>query len=492
MAACVGNESINVTPVDELTIPTIQDLDFSLKNFNELSIPDPVDIIVTPFVGLEPVAPTKIIADTLFLYEVFSMLVQDVIDGKIGDLLDYITPFDIEQLEFNRAKEELSDETEEVIEELFEDEGSRNFLAPSGPTQRAVSRASLRIKQRASRINQALYEQKGEITRANIDFGFKAGNEAERIVRATDEQRQSVNLQAVQLLVEVDFGVFEVELNRHNARLQVKRIKHSAWIDEHKGKLLELQAIEAKIDGVILTKDEEKLRLDLQALAIDYLISQQDLKQTNLDLFTIEALREENKLRTFKAEIDKFESILNLNISKFNLYKTEIQLEVSKVDIYEAKVRATEAKLRAQVAVTRSNRIVGDSRITVARASLDVQEEKLRAVRIRLDNSILNARQIAQGFNTHLITYQATLLRWLNTCRDITLVQMENERVDSETSVQSAEVSGDSAVIVQTTDDKTTAISDIATLNNEIRTALATIQSQSNIASELIHTYTQG
>jgi len=361
------------------------------------------------------------------------------------------------------------------------------FNSLSGHFTKDLSRNGIKVMKKASRLSQELFNNKRELTRSNIDYGFKSGNNAEVIIRGNDGQRQSINLQAVQYLVDIDFRVFEVLLVRHNTKIEVKRVKHEAWINELRGKLLELQNVEIAIKGHDLTMEDSTLQIEMFTAAVDYAVAQQELKHTELDKFIIEAERERNKLLKFKAEIDQFASLLNLNISKFNLYKAEISLEVSKVDKYDIEVRTAESKLRAQTVVTRSNEIIGRSRLTVANANLDVQAEKLRAARIRLDNSLTGARATAQAFNTKLIKYRARLLQWLNDCRDITLEEMLHEKAIRDNQVTEAESLSDVAQRQEEVKIEVQSIKDLSTLNIEVLTALAEIQSKSEISSQLIH-----
>lgn len=478
--------------VESLVIPTLQDIEFNLDRLKKLNLPDPVNVEIEPFIAFEPVAPTKEVERIQFLYADFANTVQTIIDGKIGELTSEVKPYDVEYVEWGRNKEDLLDATEEAIETSFDGEGARGFVAPSGVFNKDLSKQSIRNKRTVSRANEQFFSEQNKSTLQNISTGLEAGNTAENIVRTTDQQRQTINLQAVQNLAEIDFRVFEVYLQRHNSRIEVKRIKHQAWIEELKGKLLILQERELAIKGHTLNLVERTQQVEMFNASIDYLNVQQALKEINLENFVLEAEQEKNKLLKFQAEVDIFSSLINLNISKFNLYKAGIEFEESKVDQFQQEAAVAEAQLRVQSAKTNSSRVASDTKIDIARAKLGAQVEKLRAARTRLETVLTEGRVKAVGFSSDLLVYRSDLRDWLNDVsndvleltaqaedgkiRDVTFVRDEtrilNEVVRSDTEAQN--------------------IKTLADLNAEVISESADITAKTEITSKLVHTLAGG
>jgi len=478
--------------VESLVIPTLQDIEFNLDRLKKLNLPDPVNVEIEPFTAFEPVAPTKEVERIQFLYTDFANTVQTIIDGKIGELTSEVKPYDVEYVEWGRNKEDLLDATEEAIETSFDGEAARGFVAPSGVFNKDLSKQSIRNKRNVSRANEQFFSEQNKSTAKNISDGLEAGNAAENIVRTTDQQRQTINLQAVMNLAEIDFRVFEVYLQRHNSRIEIKRIKHQAWIEELKGKLLILQERELAIKGHTLNLVERTQQVEMFNASIDYLNAQQAMKEIDLENFILEAEQEQNKLRKFQAEVDIFSSRINLNISKFNLYKAGIEFEESKVDQFQQEAAVAEAQLRVQSAKTNSGRVVSDTKLDVARAKLGAQIEKLRAARTRLETVLTEGRVKAVGFSSDLLVYQSDLRDWLNDVsndvleltaqaedgktRDVTFVRDEtrilNEVVRSDTEAQN--------------------IKTLADLNAEVIATSADITAKTEITSKLVHTLAGG
>lgn len=478
--------------VEELIIPSLQDIDFNLDRLKALNLPDAVTVDVVEFKGLEPVAPSKEVERIQFLYQDFTMLVQDVIDGKIAEIIYEVKPYDTGETEWGRAKEDLLEDREEVIESSFDEEASRGFIAPSGVFSKDISKQSLKVKKQIARANEsAIFTQQNE-TLKNMADGLQAGNEAENVVRLRDQQKQTINLQAVQTLVDIDFRVFEVRLSNYNSKVEVKKIKRAAWVEELKGQLLILQEREIAIKGHTLTLLESTKQVEMFNLAIDYLNAQQALKEIELDNFVLNSELEKNKLLTFQSEVETFSSLINLNIAKFNLYKAGIDFEDSKIDKFKQEADVADAQLRTQNAKTLSGRTQANTKLDIAEAKLRVQAEKLRTAKTKLDTALIEGRFKAEGFSSDLLFYQAELRDWFtaNSHEVLQDISEQEEVKDDSVNLIRNTRREESEIKTSTVEGKN--VVDLANLNARIIEESATLTAKTEITSKLVHTLAGG
>lgn len=479
--------------VDKLIIPVLQSIEFNLDRLKNINLPSPVTVEdIGEFKALEPVSAAKEVERITFLYADFALTVQNVIDGKIAELIGEVKPYDVEMIEWGRQKEDLLEESEESVEVSFDGEASRGFVAPSGVFNKDISRQSLKLKKSISRANEIFFSEQNAKTLQNITDGLQAGNQAEVIVRKTDVERQTINLQAVQNLVEIDFRVFEIYLERHNSSIEIKRIKHQAWLEEIRAQLLILQERELSIKGHTLNLEERTKQVDMFNIAIDYLNAKQALKEIDLENFILQAETEKNKLLKFQAEVDKFSALINLNIAKFNLYKAGIDFEESKVDKFREEAAVAGAQLDVQNARTTAGRITADTKIDIANAKLQAQLEKLRAARSRLDTALSTGRARIVNFSGDLLVYQSELRDWLTENTDEIL-----ENITQKESKRDLDVTGlrdlsrqDVNVIQFNTEAQN--IADLGNLNAEVISKSAKITAKTEITSKLIHSLVGG
>lgn len=473
--------------VDELVIPDLQEINFRLDQFKDVELPDPLTIEINEFNALEPVSPTKGVARELFLYVDFSNTIQDIIDGKIEELTNEIKPYEVETHEWSREKEDLLSATEEQVEKFFDIEAGRGFLCASGVFSKDVSKFASKVKKELSRLNEKLYSTQTDLTKKNITSGLEAGNRAEAVVRTTDKNRQEINLNAAQFLIDVDFKVFEVHLFHHTSVIEVKKIKHSAYVQRIKGQLLKLEEREIAIQAHTLNQVERTKQVSMFNLAADFLNAQQGLKEIELDNFILENEIEKNKLLSFQAEIEKFSALINLNISRFNLYKAGIEFEESKVDRFKEEADVAGAQLDLQNAKTRSGSIRSETKLSIAQANLVAQAEKLRAARSRLDIAVTEGRAQTVRFSSDLLVYQASLKEWTTEVTAEVDEEISESRSLSDKTI--SELKDVTRINVNTIqfDTESTNIQRLGSLNAQVIAESADIASDTTINSELIH-----
>lgn len=479
--------------VDKLIIPVLQSIEFNLERLKNIDLPDPVIVTdIGEFLALEPVAPAKEVERIVFLYADFALTVQNVIDGKIGELIAEVKPYDVEAIEWGRAKEDLLEDSEESIESSFDGEASRGFVAPSGVFNKDISKQSVKLKKNISRANEVFFSGQNTNTLQNMTDGLQAGNQAEVIVRKTDSERQTINLQAVQNLVEIDFRVFEVYLERHNSSIEIKRIKHQAWLEEIRAQLLILQEREIAIKGYTLNLTERAKQVEMFNIAIDYLNAKQALKEIDLENFILQSEVEKNKLLKFQAEVDKFSALINLNIAKFNLYKAGIDFEESKVDKFREEAAVADAQLGVQNAKTTASRIKADTKIDIANTKLQAQLEKLRAARSRLDTALSTGRARIVNFSGDLLVYQSELRDFITENADEILENISQK--ESQRDLDVTDLRNLSRFDVNTVKFNTESqnIADLANLNAEVIDKSADITAKTEITSKLIHSLVGG
>lgn len=479
--------------VDKLVIPVLQIIEFNLERLKNINLPDPVIVDdIGEFKSLEPVAPSKEVERITFLYADFALTTQNVIDGKIGELIGEVKPYNVELIEWGRQKEDLIEESEESIEVSFDGEASRGFVAPSGVFSKDISKQSLKLKKNVSRANEVFFSGQNAKTLQNMTDGLQAGNQAEVIVRQTDKERQTINLQAVQNLVEIDFRVFELYLQRHNSSIEIKRIKHQAWLEEIRAQLLILQEREMAIKGYTLNLVERSKQVEMFNIAIDYLNAKQALKEIDLENFILQAETEKNKLLKFQAEVDKFSALINLNIAKFNLYKAGINFEESKVDRFREEAAVAGAQLDVQNARTTAGRIESDTKIDIANAKLQAQLEKLRAARSRLDTALSVGRARIVNFSGDLLNYQAELRDWLTDNTDEILENITQKESQRDLDVTGLRDLSRREVNVIQFNTEAQNIADLGNLNAEVISKSADLTAKTEITSKLIHSLVAG
>jgi len=489
---------------DGLEVPEISTLMERVVDLKTLYSPNPLILQSVDFAGIIPLSPDKTPPEISFLYQSLAETVQAVINGKINDFISYDGAGRINIRRFRTSSPEGSTTSlkEEVqiykasVKKLMDEQGGKGFPGITGEFSERLGENLLLHKTTLINHNKNIYNNEQNDILAKVELGIKAANTVEIILFDSHNHIQAVTLESASRLVDNAYQVFNIEVEKYNTELQANNILISTKLDEFKNKLLPLEEFSLKVRGKSLENENSRLSNSLYTSAVNYIITQTESINSNIDLLELEAEEERQKILRYKAEVGKFEALVNQNVANVEAYRSRVKAESVKLETYRAQVRTADALLRAQSAQTQVNSTSGQADVDIVNANLAVADAELTEARILLENAVREGRVVQTKYEKDLVAYTEDLQNWFTDTTDEIFRERKfkerNTREKIENLSNTQTLKRDQKRINTTNEHKITKPLSLANIATSHIQQVSEEQATTELVSNLIHTVLRG
>lgn len=287
-----------------------------------------------------------------FSPEAYVSALLDKIKSRVSTWIDgqEALPAAIERALFDRGRARVDIETDEAIEAVWEEFGTRGFSAPPG--QLAARLDAIRFvggTKIAGFNNEAMLKSFDEAL-ANMRLALQQGIQLEGVTINLHVEEQRLLLASAQNLRDTGIALLNAAVSEFNALMQGYQIDAQVLETRLKAEL-------AKLDEVRLRLEAEKLKGDMNEQTVRLYTAQWEAVRTAASVYEsrVNAYRAEAEslkipIEIFAEETRAFEAVWSAHGKEWDGYRAAVEADGNRVQAYRAMADAHTARVQGVVA----------------------------------------------------------------------------------------------------------------------------------------------
>lgn len=336
--------------VEDITLPETPEFELpELPQLANVVVPDDVNTVIPVFEfefdSTKPFVPTNTFSfneqhyDSTLLTAALELLEGDIKNGGYG-----LDP-DEERNLWDRAKDRISQASEQERMEAEKNLASRGFTLPTGAHNALAARAAQNKTAKLSEVNKDIAIKRADQLVQARQFSVTTGLNAQQFLINLHNAMQERLLNANRYLAQ--FGLEYYEASVRDFQLDLERYKTEASVFESRlrAAATNLDIYRAKLEAARIKGQINQDYLDLYNAQFKGIEALTNIYNTQLQGTKVQAELQELQFRVYGEDIKAYVAQLDAEGQKVQNYSALVQAETEKVGAFNAKVNAHNALL---------------------------------------------------------------------------------------------------------------------------------------------------
>jgi hypothetical protein len=392
------------TGAPEFTAPVIPDKPAvalpDLPTFNPVTIPSPPNIEIPTWSETAPVddllLPTHEFtwSETVYTSELLDtakgIIQHDLENGGYG-----LDPRDETAL-WERARDREMKNADAAMQQFQRSMAARGFSIPPGAYQAGVMQLQQDARAKVSDLNRDISLKRADLYVQNRQFMLTTGLQAEQFLIAYHAGLAERALNAAKYVFEAGTVLYDMQVKRFNARLQLYQITAQVYESQIRAALGRAEIYRAEIEAARLTVSMNESVVELYRAQLAGIESVINIYRTEMEAANVHASIEKLRLEAFRERVDAYAAQVRAKSEEFGMYEAAVRGELAKVDVYRNEVQAFDARVNAARTQKEIHRIDAQHQIEVGRLRLSELEGQLTRYREVLNGNLATARLLLE------------------------------------------------------------------------------------------------
>lgn len=374
--------------------------DMPLVEYPTFSSELPVMDITAPTNTFMYVEPTY---ESDMLDELKAKIMRDLLNGGYG-----IDDADEMRL-WQRAREREAVAAEVAIQDTVRQAAARGFTMPTGALNAMVAAAQTAALEKNSSVSRDIMVKKADLYVENRKFTMTQAKEVEQMMITMFGYMAERLLRAAKETVELGIAVFNVQVARHNARLETYKAAASVYAELIRGASLKLEAYKTAVEGARLTVDVQRIHAEVYRMQMEGINALINVYATQMQASKVAAEVEQIKLDAFKLQVETYVAQVGAKTAEFSMFESQIKGEMAKVSTYQVQAQAYASKVGAYKSKADAAEVLVRAQATAGNLKLEAYKTDVMRYQSELQRSQYELTAAVSRYEADIKKYSVTV-----------------------------------------------------------------------------------
>ena len=347
--------------------------------FSTISLPTPITIDV-PALPTNDLSTTTLDIDNVnskleaWSYTRYGSLIQDVIDGKLEDLLAWTQDEDILNIKLSLLKDDILYKAETASREPLKATAARGFPFMPGKMKRAIYDIESASRKLLADEVIKIFGEQNNISQENLSVALKLGAEKEAALFSHHNTVQMANLDAVITIANNCYVVFAENVKTYNSELAAWSIELKNHQEGRRAQLLNLDNHVAQMEAIVESEKKGIRNAEIFEATINLNDVLNKISVLETKIIEIDAKIIKNDLLIYQNQLKEYIAGIEVIKNTYRQFRVDVEEKIVDKDRYlkELSVLSDQLSLQTKTLISEQTQ----SKLELEQAKTLVEKER--------------------------------------------------------------------------------------------------------------------